>query len=403
MAVNRKIINDKLDYCVFHFLSGYDFHEDDATLLGNIRYNKIDLLVEKFNEKLYQHFNIEKGWFSGYPSGRVEYKQNSSTPFFIMMNLDTLKLPLNPEEKFEAMYPYQEDEKRRQYLASVSNMDDAVGRMISHIRKFYYLDGENERNLYDDTVVIFTSVSAGLTTGPVFTGSSNTPLSGQQGDFLEGGTKVPAFITNIGKAGHADTMVHVSDWLPTIYLGLARGNTHDSSTLDGINQIDVLRGTSEDLRTELLYDVANFNSSELDYTHVTSPEWPENFRLTGAFGAALRDKKFKLIVGCSTRLGCSRNYNSTWNGNMSLSQTQLFDLVTDPQETTDLAKDEQYQTIVSQMKARINWHLQRSVNPLHSSFENSGLPLYSFPPGQFFTGWCDDTKFDVYKNTTTPS
>ena len=27
---------------------GYDFHEGDSTLLGNIRYNKMDLLVDRF-------------------------------------------------------------------------------------------------------------------------------------------------------------------------------------------------------------------------------------------------------------------------------------------------------------------------------------------------------------------
>ena len=67
---------------------GYDFHQDEDTLLGNIRYNKIDLLVDKFSEIMYEHFNIEKGWFSGYPTGKLEYKYNASSPFFVLLNFD---------------------------------------------------------------------------------------------------------------------------------------------------------------------------------------------------------------------------------------------------------------------------------------------------------------------------
>ena len=125
--------------------------------MGNIRYNKIDLLVEKFSEKLYEHFKIEKSWFSGYPTGRVEYKRNASTPFFIMMNFDNLKLPLNPEERFEEMYPYQDDETRKKYLASISNLDDAIGRIVSDLRRFYSTEGEKKTSLFDDTVIIIST------------------------------------------------------------------------------------------------------------------------------------------------------------------------------------------------------------------------------------------------------
>ena len=272
--------------------------------MGNIRYNKIDLLVEKFSEKLYEHFKIEKSWFSGYPTGRVEYKRNVSTPFFIMMNFDNLKLPLNPEERFEEMYPYQDDETRKKYLASISNLDDAIGRIVSDLRRFYSTVGEKKTSLFDDTVIILSSSSSGYSNGPVYSGSKTFPLRGQHGDLLEGGCKVPAFITNIGKVGRLSHLIHVSDWLPTIYYGLAGGNQHDFSAMDGINQINVILGNSEPLRTEILYDIANFNSTELlSYTHVTPPAWPDNIELTGAFGAALRDRKYKLLIGCTTLLG----------------------------------------------------------------------------------------------------
>ena len=381
---------------------GYDFHQDEDTLLGNIRYNKIDLLVEKFSEIMYQHFNIEKGLFGlgGYPEGKLEYTFNASSPFFVLLNFDNLKLPLNPEERFEAMYPYQSDETRKKYLASLSNLDDAIGRIISNIRRFYYTEGTKEKNLFDDTVIIFTSTSSGLSGGPVYSGSSSAPLAGQQGDMLEGGCKVPSFVTNIGTSGHVSSLVHISDWLPTIYAGLAAGNQNEFSDIDGINQIDVLHSMSEPMRTEILYDIANFNSSGYKYTHVTPPDWPENFEFSGAFGASLRIGDFKLSVGCNTLLGCTRNYNTTWSGNTVNTRIVLINLKDDPREENNLAEEEEFEDKVAEMSARLLWHVQRSVEPLHADFENNGLPIYSFPPGQFFTGWCDEAKYDTYKNVT---
>ena len=383
---------------------GYDFHEDDTTLLGSIRYNKVDLMVERFTEILNKHFKIERGWFSGYPTGRVEYKTGPSIkPFFVMLNFDNLKLPLNPEDRFRQMYRYQKDEKRKQFLASISKLDDAIGKVLSDIRRFYRFDDSEEKELFDDTVIIFSSTSGGLSSGPVTSGSSSSPLRGHQGDMLEGGTKVPAFIANVGAKGRKDSLVHITDWLPTIYAGVAGGNEKDLEDLDGVNQIDVIRGKSEDLRTEILYDIANFNATNYKYTHVTAVDWPENFELTGAFGATLRVGNFKLSIGCNTLLGCTRNYNSTWEGNTSNTRMVLYDISKDPEEKTNLAEEEDYKAKVEEMANRLRWHTERAVKPIHAEFENSGLPLYSFPPGQFFTGWCDDSKYDEYKSVNQTS
>ena len=81
-------------------------------------------------------------------------------------------------------------------------------------------------------------------------------------------------------------------------------------------------------------------------------------------------------------------------------QIVLINLKDDPKEETNLAEDEQFEDKISEMSARLYWHIQRSVEPLHADFENNGLPIYSFPPGQFFTGWCDEAKYDNYKNVT---
>ena len=236
--------------------------------------------------------------------------RNTSNPFFILLNFDNLKLPLDPEERFEEMYPYQSDPVRRRYLAAVSNLDDAVGRIMATIRRYHYTEAGAERNLFEDTVIVFTSTSGGLSSplGPVYSGSSSgwvqrhikisvviyvcRELRGQHGDLLEAGVRVPAFVTNLGHSNlREDTLLHLADWLPTLYTGLGGGHEADLAQVDGVNQLDVLRGKSEDLRTEVLIDIANFNTTgETKYTHVTSPDWPANFEVKV-------DRKLDFFIG----------------------------------------------------------------------------------------------------------
>ena len=378
---------------------GYDFHEDESISLGNIGYSTLDLIDDRFNNLLYKHFNIEAGFFGGFPTGKIEVKDSNVKPLFTLLSLDTLNLPLQPEDRFKEMYPFQQDEKRKNFLASISNLDDTVGKIVSNLKRFYRSVGGVERTVFEDTVIIFTSLSGGESVGPLTSGSANSPYRGGSGDMLEGGTRVPSFVTNINTTGTVNTMFHVSDWLPSIFSGIGGGNENNITNIDGHNQIDVFRGTSEPLRSEILYDIANFNTT--DYTHVTTADWPDNLVLSGAFGAALRVGDYKLSVGCNTRLGCARNYNATWQGNTKNNRITLYDLAKDPGETNDISEDSEYQTTVDVLFKRIRFHVLRAVPPLHREFDSNGLPLYSFPPGQYYTGWCDGDKYQNLKNTTT--
>ena len=103
---------------------------------------------------------------------------------------------------------------------------------------------------------------------------------------------------------------------------------------------------------------------------------------------------------CSTRLGCARNYNATWGGNTNNKRLELYDLARDPQEETDISGQPEHQDTLDKLFKRIQFHLRRAVTPLHREFDTSGLPLYSFPPGQYYTGWCDVEKYENLKNST---
>ena len=72
---------------------------------------------------------------------------------------------------------------------------------------------------------------------------------------------MPAFITNINPTGNHNDMFHFTDWLPTIYPGLLGGDVEDLGDIDFVNQWDVLQKTKEPVRSEMVYDIANFQNT----------------------------------------------------------------------------------------------------------------------------------------------
>ena len=118
---------------------GYDFHRDEDSYLGAIGSYTSDLLVDRFSDLLAEHYRVEQGWFSGYPTGKVKLDSVAEVPpLFMYLAFENVKLPLKVDEKFEAMYPYQEDPVRRTYLGMISSLDDAVGRVVNHLKRFSY-------------------------------------------------------------------------------------------------------------------------------------------------------------------------------------------------------------------------------------------------------------------------
>jgi len=363
---------------------GFDYHLNDRIQLAAAGKWTTDIFVDRVADLLAARAGLEEP-----PRGAVRVEEEESeSPLMLYLAYQEPHAPLMVDPKYEALYPDEEEPNRKTYLGMVSSVDDSVGRIVRLLKDYTYTDaGGGVRSMYDDTVFLFSSDNGGMSEGLGYAGGDNSPLRGRKGDMWEGGCRVPAFISGpaVNATGMSDALVHFADWLPTLYK-LAGGDLDELGDIDGIDQLPVIRGEVEPIRDEILYDIANLEGMNL--TINVPNTWPNGtLELSGAFGAAIRMGDFKLVVGCATIIGCASNYNSTYGGNTPKDRVLLFDLSVDPGEQEDLSAI--MTDVVDTMQARLVEHLDRAVKPFHLPEDHAGMPSNHFPPGQFFTGWCE--------------
>lgn len=169
----------------------------------------------------------------------------------------------------------------RDYGDAVEELDAEIGRLVDEI---------DARGLGGDTLVLFLSDNGAKVTGDPYENGSNGPLSGGKGTTMEGGIRVPAIARWTGviaPGGEVADPMHVVDVLPTL-AALGRAPL-PARVLDGID-------------------------------------------VTGAllFGRPLpQDRMLFFSEGSS--------FNAVRRGPFKLREGALFDVVSDPGETQDLA------------------------------------------------------------------
>ncbi|TDU71053.1 arylsulfatase A-like enzyme [Prosthecobacter fusiformis] len=242
----------------------------------------------------------------------------SERPFFLYVPFTAVHLPVKEPEEWVSKVPANiTGDVARHYAACIMHMDEAIGQILAALEK---------AGKRDNTLVVFTSDNGGSTAenndrkypaddypaGKIT--ASNAPLRGQKADLYEGGIRVPTLVSWPGvlKAGQFKAPVHISDWMPTL-CALAGYQGEADLKWDGINLWPALIGEAE-LNDRILY--------------WTGP----NFRTL-----AVREGNWKLIV--------------TRTKDKAGDSPELFDLAKDPNETTNLAKQQPdlVKTLLSKM------------------------------------------------------
>ncbi len=146
--------------------------------------------------------------------------------------------------KYLDLYPSGDDKKaeiRRKYMAAVTAMDDAIGRILDRIDRY---------GLTGNTIVIFLSDNGGGS------GSENLPLRGRKSWMFEGGVRVPFIIRwpgHIPAGVVSDEFLTSLEVFPTL-LAAAGADPPAGVVLDGFDMLPVLTGRVASPRKEMFWE-----------------------------------------------------------------------------------------------------------------------------------------------------
>jgi arylsulfatase A-like enzyme len=267
-------------------------------------------------------------------------EQRPDRPFFLYLAFNAPHTPYQAPGEYLDRYGQIADPSRRAYAASITAMDEQVGRVLDALR---------ERKLIDTTLVVFMSDNGG-TRNAMFSGGiadmskvripcDNGPYREGKGTLYEGGTRVAAVVNWPGRvpAGStADGMIHVVDWFPTL-AALAGASTARSKPLDGLDVWDAIALGKPSPRTEIVYNI-------------------EPYR------AAVRGGDWKLF----------------WRTTLP-SSVELYNIPQDPSEKTNLAA--QNPERVAALQKRVNELAAGAVPPLFLQAEfKAMLERIKLPP-----------------------
>ncbi len=265
---------------------------------------------------------IPAGRIEGYSSGIVAAEaarwlstgRDPSKPFFLYLGFNEPHEPIATDPRFSGRYQaaHPGDPSRAAYYGNVTQLDDAIGRVLAAL---------DAGGLRENTLVFFTSDN-----GPARTRHHNAGSTGGlrefKGHMYEGGIRVPGIVRWPGKITPGSVSaepVSGVDWLPTL-CALAGIAPPADRTLDGVNIAPVLAGEAVE-RPQPLY-------------------WQF---LRSAPHVALRSGPWKILARLT---GPKPTQTILTETNMDLIQTagleafELYHLVNDPAETTDLAATE---------------------------------------------------------------
>ena len=249
----------------------------------------------------------------------IEKQVKTETPFFTVIWFHAPHTPVVAGPEYLAMYP-NEEEGKQHFYGVVTALDEQVGRLRSSLR---------EMGVAENTMVWFCSDN-----GPEGNPEARNRNQGSAGKFrgrkrslYEGGVRVPGILEWPAKVSSrvTDFPAVTSDYFPTILEVLGfRIPEMDTRPYDGVSLLPVIE---EDLK-----------------------ERPRPIGFDGHGLATLNDNRFKLVHNPN-----EERLNSD-NGTTPMAEWELYDLLADPSETTNIAN--QYPEAVKKMRSQlIAWQI----------------------------------------------
>ena len=167
-------------------------------------------------------------------------RRHRHEPFFLCLHYNAPHTPLEaPEEEIaDFLRPDEWTRGVAIVYAMIRRMDRGIARVREALR---------ELGIEENTLVLFTSDN-----GPAMYGTDemcmaryNCNFAGGKGNVYEGGIRVPMVLHwpagGLAGGGRCDTMVHFTDWLPTLCAAAGAELPRDRK-LDGVDVLSCLQG-----------------------------------------------------------------------------------------------------------------------------------------------------------------
>lgn len=174
-------------------------------------------------------------------------RTENAKPWFIYLAYNAVHTPLEISEQTRSRIPDSvTDKDRRGYLSLLIGLDDAIGQIHKHLEATGQLD---------NTLIFFISDNGGAGKKPylAYNTGRNAPLRGDKGQTVEGGIRVPFFVSwpsQIPKGKTIQSPVITLDILPT---SLAATGSEIPDELQGIDLSPFLRNPDQSLPERNLY------------------------------------------------------------------------------------------------------------------------------------------------------
>lgn len=229
--------------------------------------------------------------------GEVKGKQ----PFFCYIPTNAPHGPLQVRKEDEKRYSNLVKQPNvAKFFGMVANIDDNVGRLLDKLKAW---------GIENDTLVVFMNDNGGTAGVQIF----NAGMRGQKGTPWLGGTRAASFWSWPGKftPGNVDQLTAHIDFFPTIAeIAGAKLSPEVSAQIEGRSLMPLLKSPKADWAERTLF------------THFG--RWPKGVSPTTwkYSNCSVRVPKWHMVSIASKK-------ETRW---------QLFDVTTDPGETTDLAE-----------------------------------------------------------------
>lgn len=207
---------------------------------------------------------------------KIEQLRSANKPWFIYHAFLAPHHPIQPAERYASQFP---QTPAGRYTALVTQLDDAIGRILSAVDR-------------TNTLVVFVSDNGGTNVER----NNNFPFFGKKGELFEGSFRTPLIVSWPGiipEGKTIDDVVMNVDIFPTL---LAAAHREAPADLDGVNLWPAMLGEHTVEKRARSWEIYSPNVNSVNFSQLsTSGEW----RLTSLQGSGIPPGLYHLATNGS--------------------------------------------------------------------------------------------------------